>query len=112
MVTLKMKMRKPKGWYLNQQNTVSPRILFKQSIWSKDTEDGDEVTTFKLRCNSTERDSQFLLNWDGRTIHSLGTRSGQSNEGSECTMAHRQVQTARRVLDADALAVFEKEAIP
>lgn len=58
MVTLKMKMRKPKGWYLNQQNTVSPRIHFKQSIWSKDTEDGDEVTTFKLRCNSTERDSQ------------------------------------------------------
>jgi hypothetical protein len=39
-------------------NTIPPPILFKRSLWNKDAEDA-EVTTFKLRSNPTDKDSQL-----------------------------------------------------
>jgi hypothetical protein len=58
MVALKLKTHKPQGWYSNHVNTIPPPILFKQSLWNKDTKDA-EITTFKLHPNPINKDSQL-----------------------------------------------------
>jgi len=117
MVTLKTKTRNPKGWYSSRQNIVPPPILFKRSVWSKDAEDG-EITTFKLRCNPTDKDSQHYelkaRSFSTGTVEQfiLWKRDlDKVIKGQNVQRPTDKYEMARRVLDADALAIFNKEAL-
>ena len=116
MVTVKTKTRKPKDWYSNR-NAVPPPILFKRSVWAKDT-DSANVSTFKLRCNPTEPDSQ---------VYELKARSFNTGTAEQFILWKRDLDKllmgqnvtrpvdkfamARRVLEGDALATFNENAM-
>jgi hypothetical protein len=117
MVTLKSNTRKPQGWYSNHMNTIPPPILFKRSLWNKDAEDA-EVTTFKLRSNPTDKDSQ-LYELRARSF-SNGTPEqfilwkrdlDKIIKGQNVTRPTDKYEMARRVLYGDAQAMFDKEAL-
>lgn len=116
MVTVKMKTRKPKDWYSNR-NAVPPPILFKRSVWTKDT-DSAMVSTFKLRCNPTESDSQVYelkaRSFDTGTVEQfiLWKRDlDKVIQGQNVTRPVDKFAMARRVLEGDALATFNESTM-
>ena len=117
MVTYRSRSQKPTNWYSNRMNTIPPPILFKRSLWNKDVE-GADTTTFKLRSNPSDKDSQ---------LYELKARSFASGtveqyilwkrdldkiiKGQNVTRPNDKYEMARRVLYGDALAIFDKEAL-
>ena len=95
---------------------VPPPIRFKQATWSKDAKDGT-VTSFKLHCNPTNTDSlQYKLKvcsfstgrveqyifWK-KDLEKLIISQNLELAGDKFTMT-------RKVLEGDALAVFNQHA--
>ena len=110
------KTQKPKTWYSNHLNVVPPPIRFKQATWSKDAEDG-AVSSFKLRCNPTNTD---LLQYELK-VHSFNTGSVEQYIlwkkdlekliiGQNLELAGDKFAMTRKVLEGDALAVFNQHA--
>ena len=117
MVTYRSRTKKPTNWYSNRANTIPPPILFKQTQWNKDVQ-GADTTTFKLRSNPSDKDSQ---------LYELKARSFASGtveqyilwkrdldkiiKGQNVTRPNDKYEMARLVLYGDALAIFDKEAL-
>jgi hypothetical protein len=116
MVTVKSKTQKPKNWYSNRINVVPPPIQLKRVTWSKDADDG-AVTSFKLRCNPTDSNSlQYELK-----VRSFGTGTVEQYilwkrdldkliKGQNLERAEDKFEMARKVLEGDALAIFNEKA--
>jgi hypothetical protein len=97
-------------------NSIPPPIQFERADWSKEKDD-DLVSSFKLRTNPSEADSriyemkvrayrmgtpeQFIL-WK-RDLEKVLT-------GQNVVAPPDKFAMARRLLDGDALAAFNKEA--
>jgi hypothetical protein len=116
MVVFVKKTPKPKTWYSNRVNVVSPPIRFKRATWSKNADDG-AVSSFKLRCNPTNTDSlQYELK-----VRSFNTGSVEQYIlwkkdlekliiGQNLEHAGDKFAMTRKVLEGDALAVFNQHA--
>jgi hypothetical protein len=114
MVTLKVKTPKSQGY--RRFNSIPPPIRFERAEWSKEKDD-DLVSTFKLRTNPSDIDSQ---------IFELKVRTYRTGTPEQFIMWKRDLEKvltgqnvvgppdkfamARRLLDGDALAAFNKEA--
>lgn len=116
MVTYRSRTKKPTNWYSNRVNTIPPPILFKRSLWNKDAE-GADTSTFKLRSNPSEKDSQLYelkaRSFAAGTVEQyiLWKRDlDKILKGQNVTRPKDKYEMARRVLYGDALAVFDKEA--
>jgi len=112
---VKTNIRKPKDWYSNR-NAVPPPILFKRSHWAKDT-DNAMVSTFKLRCNPTQADSQLYelkaRSFDTGTVEQFILWKRDLDKilmGQNVTRPIDKFAMARRVLEGDALATFNEKA--
>jgi hypothetical protein len=114
MVTFKSNTPRPQNNY--KFNSIPPPIQFKCAEWPKDKDDAT-VSTFKLRTNPTEVDSQ-VYELKVRTF-----RTGTAEQfiiwkrdlekvlnGQNVTGSTEKFAMARRLLDGDALATFNKEA--
>ena len=117
MSTLKISTSKPKNWFnARREAQYPPPIPFKRTEWSKDTDDSS-VSTFKLRTNPTEADSQ-IYELKVRTFRTgtveefiLWKRDLQKVlEGQNVTRPANKFAMARRVLEGDPLAAFNKQA--
>ena len=116
MVVFVKKTPKPTTWYLNHFNVVPPPIRFKWATWSKDAEDG-AVTSFKLCCNPSNTDSlQYELK-----VRSFSTGSVEQYIlwkkdlekliiGQSLELASDKFTMTRKVLEGNALAVFNQHA--
>jgi hypothetical protein len=114
MVTVKVKTPKPQG---HKFNSIPPPIHFDHAEWTKEKDD-DLVNSFKLWTNSSEVDSQ---------IYETKVRTYQTGTPEQFILWKRDLEKvltgqnvtgppdkyamARRLLDGDALAAFNKEAM-
>jgi hypothetical protein len=114
MPTVLSKVKKPNNYYNAKQHTIPPPIAIKRAKWVKDAED-NAVTVFKLRSNPTQAKSQLyemkarsfstgsveqFIMWK-RDLHKI-------IKGQNITQAADKFEMTKRVLEGDALAVFEK----
>ena len=117
MPTFKTKGKKPSHYYNAKQGIIPPPICMKRTAWIKDA-DNDSVTVFKLRSNPSDPKSQ---------IYEMKARAFSTGSAEEFIMWRRDLNKilkgqnvvqeadkfdmAVRVLEGDALAVFEKLAL-
>jgi len=102
MVTLKVKTPKSQGY--RRFNSIPPPIRFERAEWSKEKDD-DLVSTFKLRTNPSDIDSQ-IFELKVRTYRT-GTPEqfimwkkdfGKGSDWTECGGTSRQVCYGEKTL--------------
>ena len=94
----------------------APPIPYEQQECSKD-KDREDVSTFKLRTNPTDKDSQIydmkVLTFKSGTVEEYILWKKDLKKvlmGQNVTSGPNKFAMTRRVLDGDALAAFEKAA--
>jgi hypothetical protein len=116
MVTVKSKAQKPKNYYSNCLNIVPPLIQLKRATWSKNSDDS-AVTSFKLWCtpsdtNSLQYESKVYSFESGNVEQYILWKCNLKKliKGQNLENAADKFEMTRKVLEGDALAVFDEKA--